>query len=68
MTIAPVALSHRLPILTDNRKHFPMDELEILPCHLPGRTWTYRFSCTTFPSRITVTGSIALISSSGQVR
>lgn len=31
VTIAAVALSYRLPLLTDNRKHFPMEELEILP-------------------------------------
>jgi len=31
VTIAAVALSHRLPLLTDNRKHSPMEELEILP-------------------------------------
>jgi predicted nucleic acid-binding protein len=31
VTIAAVALSRRLPLLTDNRKHFPMPELELLP-------------------------------------
>jgi hypothetical protein len=31
-----VALSRRLPLLTDNRKHFPMPELELLP--LPDGT------------------------------
>jgi predicted nucleic acid-binding protein len=31
VTIAAVALTHGLPLLTDNRKHFPMTELEILP-------------------------------------
>jgi predicted nucleic acid-binding protein len=30
VTIAAVALSHRAPLLTDNRKHFPMPELQIL--------------------------------------
>jgi predicted nucleic acid-binding protein len=34
VTIAAVALSNTTPLLTDNRKHFPMPELEILP--LPG--------------------------------
>ena len=31
VTIAAVALTYRLPLLTDNRKHFPMPELELLP-------------------------------------
>lgn len=31
VTIAAVALGRRLPLLTDNRKHFPMPELELLP-------------------------------------
>jgi predicted nucleic acid-binding protein len=34
VTIAAVALSHGVPLLTDNRKHFPMPELQLLP--LPG--------------------------------
>jgi predicted nucleic acid-binding protein len=34
VTIAAVALSNETPLLTDNRKHFPMPELELLP--LPG--------------------------------
>ena len=36
VTIAAVALSHGLPLLTDNRKHFPMSELQLLP--LPGKS------------------------------
>jgi predicted nucleic acid-binding protein len=36
VTIAAVALSNELPLLTDNRRHFPMPELELLP--LPERT------------------------------
>jgi predicted nucleic acid-binding protein len=35
VTIAAVALSHRVPLLTDNRKHFPMPELQLIP--LPDR-------------------------------
>jgi len=35
VTIAAVALSHQAPLLTDNRKHFPMPELQLLP--LPDR-------------------------------
>jgi predicted nucleic acid-binding protein len=35
VTIAAVALSHQVPLLTDNRKHFPMPELRLLP--LPER-------------------------------
>ena len=35
VTIAAVALAHRVPLLTDNRKHFPMPELQLLP--LPDR-------------------------------
>jgi predicted nucleic acid-binding protein len=31
VTIAAVAIHRRLPLLTDNRKHFPMPELELLP-------------------------------------
>jgi predicted nucleic acid-binding protein len=31
VAIAAVALNRRLPLLTDNRKHFPMPELELLP-------------------------------------
>ena len=34
VTIAAVALANRAPLLTDNRKHFPMAELKLLP--LPG--------------------------------
>jgi predicted nucleic acid-binding protein len=34
VTIAAVALSNHLPLLTDNRKHFPMPELHLFP--LPG--------------------------------
>lgn len=34
VTIAAVALSNGVPLLTDNRKHFPMPELQLLP--LPG--------------------------------
>lgn len=36
VTIAAVALSNGVPILTDNRKHFPMPELRLVP--LPDRT------------------------------
>jgi len=28
--MAAVALVNGMPLLTDNRKHFPMDELELL--------------------------------------
>jgi predicted nucleic acid-binding protein len=35
VTIAAVALSGEVPLLTDNRKHFPMPELQLLP--LPDR-------------------------------
>jgi predicted nucleic acid-binding protein len=35
VTIAAVALSNDVPLLTDNRKHFPMRELNLLP--LPER-------------------------------
>ena len=31
VTIAAVALSGEVPLLTDNRKHFPMPELQLLP-------------------------------------
>src|ERR1700736_5227680 len=31
VTIAAVALSGQVPLLTDNRKHFPMPELQLLP-------------------------------------
>jgi|HubBroStandDraft_1064217.scaffolds.fasta_scaffold164603_1 predicted nucleic acid-binding protein len=31
VTIAAVALSGRIPLLTGNRKHFPMPELQLLP-------------------------------------
>jgi len=33
--IAAVALTHHLPLLTDNVRHFPMKDLELYP--LPGR-------------------------------
>jgi len=36
VTIAAVALSNRVALLTDNRKHFPMPELQLLP--LPEST------------------------------
>jgi predicted nucleic acid-binding protein len=36
VTIASVALSNRVPLLTDNGKHFPMSELHLYP--LPDRT------------------------------
>jgi predicted nucleic acid-binding protein len=31
VTIAAVAIAHGLPLVTDNVKHFPMSELEIVP-------------------------------------
>jgi predicted nucleic acid-binding protein len=31
VTIAAVALSNEVPLLTDNRKHFPMPQLRLLP-------------------------------------
>jgi predicted nucleic acid-binding protein len=31
VTIASVAIENGVPVLTDNVKHFPMEELEILP-------------------------------------
>ena len=31
VTIAAVALTHGLPLVTDNMKHFPMAEIEIVP-------------------------------------
>jgi predicted nucleic acid-binding protein len=31
VTIAAVALSNKVPLLTDNRKHFPISELQLLP-------------------------------------
>ena len=31
VTIAAVALTHNLVLATDNRKHFPMPELELVP-------------------------------------
>ena len=31
VTIAAVALTHKLVLVTDNKKHFPMAELRILP-------------------------------------
>jgi predicted nucleic acid-binding protein len=30
-TVAAVALTHRLPLLTDNVRHYPMKELELYP-------------------------------------
>lgn len=36
VTIAAVALSNKVSLLTDNRKHFPMPEIELL--QLPHRT------------------------------
>jgi tRNA(fMet)-specific endonuclease VapC len=35
VTIAAIALSNQVPLLTDNGKHFPMPELKLLP--LPDR-------------------------------
>jgi predicted nucleic acid-binding protein len=35
VTIAAVSLSNGAPLLTDNRKHFPMPELQLIP--LPER-------------------------------
>jgi tRNA(fMet)-specific endonuclease VapC len=35
VTIAAVALTNEVPLLTDNRKHFPMPELRLIP--LPER-------------------------------
>ena len=31
VTIAAVAMSNEVPLLTDNRKHFPMPDLRLLP-------------------------------------
>ena len=31
VTIAAVALTHKLVLMTDNQKHFPMPELQLLP-------------------------------------
>ncbi len=31
VTIAAVALAHGLTLVTDNRKHFPMPEMQFLP-------------------------------------
>jgi predicted nucleic acid-binding protein len=36
VTIAAVALGNRVPLLTDNRKHFPTPELQLLPLPSPG--------------------------------
>lgn len=36
VTVAAVALTNGLALLADNRKHFPMPELQLLP--LPGNT------------------------------
>lgn len=36
VTIAAVAINNEIPLLTDNRKHFPMPELHLFP--LPERT------------------------------
>jgi predicted nucleic acid-binding protein len=35
VTIAAVALSNEVPLLTDNRKHFPSPKLQLFP--LPER-------------------------------
>jgi tRNA(fMet)-specific endonuclease VapC len=35
VTIAAVAMSNEIPLLTDNQKHFPMPNLQLLP--LPSR-------------------------------
>jgi len=35
VSIAAIAMAHRLPLLTDNRKHFPMPELELLALPAP---------------------------------
>jgi len=35
-TLAALALSNDAPLLTDNRKHFPMPELQLIP--LPGHS------------------------------
>jgi len=35
VTIAAIALSNDVPLLTDNKKHFPMAELQLFP--LPER-------------------------------
>lgn len=35
VTIAAVALTHQLVLVTDNRKHFPMPELQILSLPSP---------------------------------
>lgn len=31
VTIAAVAIGNKLPLVTDNRKHFPMPELQLVP-------------------------------------
>jgi predicted nucleic acid-binding protein len=31
VTIAAVALANQVPLLTDNKKHFPMPELQLIP-------------------------------------
>ncbi len=36
VTIAAVALSNEIPLLTDNRKHFPMPELQLWPLPVQG--------------------------------
>ena len=36
VTTAAVALGGQVPLLTDNRKHFPMPELQLMP--LPGQS------------------------------
>jgi predicted nucleic acid-binding protein len=38
VTIAAVALTHRLVLVTDNRKHFPMPELRLLQLPDPPAT------------------------------
>lgn len=37
VTIAAVALTHKLVLVTDNQKHFPMPELQLLPLPDPGQ-------------------------------
>jgi hypothetical protein len=36
VTIAAVALNHEAPLLTGNKKHFPMPELQLLPLPAHG--------------------------------
>ena len=39
VTIAAVALANQAPLLTDNKKHFPMPELQLLPLPEHGKAW-----------------------------